>query len=540
MNTESTRSARLPIRTKLMLNFGLLFALVMGAMGVTWLTLNQIQTQAERIIERYEPQVSRVSQVELLMIRISLEARHAMLSADNPADLEATLQRIGDFRKQKLELLAEIDADITTREGKEILSKIRQSDELFWKLAEDTVGLILAGNVAGAFNLLKSDLVDARNVQLQHIDEQKVWQRQLMSQALETASRTAVRVKMGLAIVVTAVLIAISFAIFSLMKMMEGAFARAQSVTTRIAGGELDTNVYVRKGDEFGELFSSIVEMKDRLNNVVNRVREASTHIVEAASSLDQTNQLLKSSAEEQQQAIERSVTGTHQMVEAVSLSASATEEVNRLVTQASEVARQGGQAVGQVVSEMQQIRNASGKISEIVGVIDGIAFQTNILALNAAVEAARAGEQGRGFAVVAAEVRNLAQRSAQAAKEVKALISNSTERVSSGATAAGHAGDTMQSLLQAVDQLSQRMEDIAQATQRQRETVSVMEASMSAVSERAVSNAELVGRSYSTAAALRSEAHTLDEAISAFNLEVFKEPDAHSANLPTLRLGHT
>jgi methyl-accepting chemotaxis protein len=540
MNTESTRSARLPIRTKLMLNFGLLFALVMGAMGVTWLTLNQIQTQAERIIERYEPQVSRVSQVELLMIRISLEARHAMLSADNPADLEATLQRIGDFRRQKLELLAEIDADITTREGKEILSKIRQSDELFWKLAEDTVGLILAGNVAGAFNLLKSDLVDARNVQLQHIDEQKVWQRQLMSQALETASRTAVRVKMGLAIVVTAVLIAISFAIFSLMKMMEGAFARAQSVTTRIAGGELDTNVYVRKGDEFGELFSSIVEMKDRLNNVVNRVREASTHIVEAASSLDQTNQLLKSSAEEQQQAIERSVTGTHQMVEAVSLSASATEEVNRLVTQASEVARQGGQAVGQVVSEMQQIRNASGKISEIVGVIDGIAFQTNILALNAAVEAARAGEQGRGFAVVAAEVRNLAQRSAQAAKEVKALISNSTERVSSGATAAGHAGDTMQSLLQAVDQLSQRMEDIAQATQRQRETVSVMEASMSAVSERAVSNAELVGRSYSTAAALRSEAHTLDEAISAFNLEVFKDPDAHSANLPTLRLGHT
>ena len=540
MNTESTRSARLPIRTKLMLNFGLLFALVLGAMAVTWLTLNQIQTQAERIIERYEPQVSRVSQVELLMIRISLEARHAMLSADNPADLEATLQRIGDFRRQKLELLAEIDADITTREGKEILSKIRQSDELFWKLAEDTVGLILAGNVAGAFNLLKSDLVDARNVQLQHIDEQKVWQRQLMSQALETASRTAVRVKMGLAIVVTAVLIAISFAIFSLMKMMEGAFARAQSVTTRIAGGELDTNVYVRKGDEFGELFSSIVEMKDRLNNVVNRVREASTHIVEAASSLDQTNQLLKSSAEEQQQAIERSVTGTHQMVEAVSLSASATEEVNRLVTQASEVARQGGQAVGQVVSEMQQIRNASGKISEIVGVIDGIAFQTNILALNAAVEAARAGEQGRGFAVVAAEVRNLAQRSAQAAKEVKALISNSTERVSSGATAAGHAGDTMQSLLQAVDQLSQRMEDIAEATQRQRETVSVMEASMSAVSERAVSNAELVGRSYSTAAALRSEAHTLDEAISAFNLEVFKDPDAHSANLPTLRLGHT
>jgi len=523
-----------------MLNFGLLFALVLGAMAVTWLTLNQIQTQAERIIERYEPQVSRVSQVELLMIRISLEARHAMLSADNPADLEATLQRIGDFRRQKLELLAEIDADITTREGKEILSKIRQSDELFWKLAEDTVGLILAGNVAGAFNLLKSDLVDARNVQLQHIDEQKVWQRQLMSQALETASRTAVRVKMGLAIVVTAVLIAISFAIFSLMKMMEGAFARAQSVTTRIAGGELDTNVYVRKGDEFGELFSSIVEMKDRLNNVVNRVREASTHIVEAASSLDQTNQLLKSSAEEQQQAIERSVTGTHQMVEAVSLSASATEEVNRLVTQASEVARQGGQAVGQVVSEMQQIRNASGKISEIVGVIDGIAFQTNILALNAAVEAARAGEQGRGFAVVAAEVRNLAQRSAQAAKEVKALISNSTERVSSGATAAGHAGDTMQSLLQAVDQLSQRMEDIAEATQRQRETVSVMEASMSAVSERAVSNAELVGRSYSTAAALRSEAHTLDEAISAFNLEVFKDPDAHSANLPTLRLGHT
>jgi len=533
MSAQSPRTTRLPIRVKLFLNIGLLFSLVLATMTITWLTLNHIENQAQRITSTYEPQVSRVSQVELLMIRISLEARHAMLSANNPADLQATLDTIGQFRREKLALLDEIEANLTSEEGRAILGRIRQSDEVFWGLAGQAVNLVVAGEVDRAFALLKSDLIGARNVQLGHINDQKEWQRHLMSQALENASKVALRVKVGLAVFVLIALGLIAVSMHKLVMMMQGAFSRAQSVTTRIAGGELATNVYVQPGDEFGELFTSIVEMKERLNGVVNRVREASTHIVHAAESLDTTNQKLKDSAQMQQESIQQSVSGTHKMVDAVSDSAQATDEVNRLVTQASDVAKQGGQAVQQVVNEMQQIGQASSKISEIVAVIDGIAFQTNILALNAAVEAARAGEQGRGFAVVAAEVRNLAQRSAQAAKEVKTLIENSTQRVGSGAAAASNAGQTMQSLLQAVAQLSERMADISAATHRQRETASLMDSSIGRVNQVAEVNVQLVEQSYSTAATLRHEARTLDDAISAFNLDASSFGDTRQAASP-------
>ena len=533
MPAETSRRARMPIRTKLLINFGLLFALVLSAMAITWITLNYLQSQAQRIIDNYEPQVSRVAQVEVLMIRISLEARHAMLAADDPAELQATFQRIGQFRQEKLNLLSEIDQNLTTPQGREILEKIRSSDEDFWRLAQQTVGLIQNGDVAGAFALLKTDLVAARNRQLEHIEAQKAWQRQLMNRALSEASQTAFKVKVALAIMVMLVLILISLAIMRLMRMMSGAFNRAQNVTSRIAGGQLDTHVYVREGDEFGSLFSSIVDMQERLNTVVRRVADASTHIVEAATSLDGTNRALKDATSGQLAAIDQSVTGTRRMVEAVSSSAQATEDVNRLVAHASEVVTQSGQAVSQVVGEMQQIDEASRRIAEIVGVIDGIAFQTNILALNAAVEAARAGEQGRGFAVVAAEVRNLAQRSAQAAKEVKTLIDNSTQRVRRGSEAAGHAGDTVQLVLQSVGELSQRMQDIARATQQQRDTAAMMDASISQAHDMARAYAELVEQSNQTATGLRHEAQILDGAISAFNLEeaaaASREPTPYS-----------
>jgi methyl-accepting chemotaxis protein len=510
----------MPIRLKLLINFGLLFALALGTVTTTWFTLNHLQSQAQRIIDIYEPQVSRVSQVEMLMIRISLEARHAMLAADDPAELQATFQRIGQFREQKLNLLNEIDHNLSTPEGQEILASIRASDEVFWRLAGQTVGLIQSGNVPEAFALLKSDLVAARNRQLEHIEAQKNWQRQLMNQALSEAGQTAFKVKVALATVVALVLILIGFASLRLMRMMRGAFDRAQSVTQWIAGGQLDTHVYVREGDEFGSLFTSIVNMQERLSTVVGRVADASTHIVEAASTLDGTNRALKDATQGQLAAIDQSVAGTRSMVEAVVTAAQATDEVNRLVAQAGNVVSQSGEAVKQVVSEMQQIDDASRRIAEIVGVIDGIAFQTNILALNAAVEAARAGEQGRGFAVVAAEVRNLAQRSAQAAKEVKTLIDNSTQRVQRGSQAAGHAGETVQMVLTSVAELSQRMRDIAAATEQQRTTAGQMETSIQQAHQSAHDYAELVEASNRTATGLREEAHILDEAISAFNLD--------------------
>jgi methyl-accepting chemotaxis protein len=511
--------ARIPIGRKLALIQGLLLTVIVIVATVAFATLDRVAGTAERVAERYAPQLDRISDVQMLMFRISLEARHAMLVEAGP-DRDATFQRIGQFRQEMLDKLKTFEAGITTDQGKANLQKIREADAVFWRLGGEVVGKIQAGDVPAAFAQLNAELVPARDAMVKHIAAARTWQGQLVLSSVEQAQQQANQIKL---IVPAVALIGSALAAWlswSLAQMMRGAFRRANQVTQRIAAGNLSDDVYVRKGDEFGYLFESIVDMQGRLLGVVGHVRDVARQIGQSAQAIDDANQELARLTESHAASVSGTTDSTRRMTDSVRQSAENVETANQLASEASKVAVRGGEVVSEVVSTMRGIDDASKRIGDIVNVIDGIAFQTNILALNAAVEAARAGEQGRGFAVVAGEVRSLAQRSAAAAREVKTLIQDSVSRVNSGSEMVDQAGQTMQRIVASVNQVTTLMGDIAGATRDQRDGVEAVSSAVEEIGSATSYSVAAVRRSNEAAAALREHARALEDAVAAFNLK--------------------
>ncbi len=511
---------RIPVGLKLVLSFGFMVVSLIAVCAAAWVTFDRIERTAARVAEKYVVQVTRISDAQTLMLRLSLEARHAML-VKTPQELEETLGRIGAARASMLALLADFEGDISTATGREKFRAVREADILFWRLASEVVGKIKAGQVDAAFAQLRSELVPARDTMVAAIGEQRTWQTHLMVEAVADARTVADRTKQGLLIAVVATVAIALWAGVSITRMLRGAFRRAIDVVQEIAGGHLADAVYVRKGDEFGRLFTAIVEMQNRLNGVVSNVRGVAEQIGRTAHEIDAANGELATGTRSQADSVSGTTASTQRMTDAVRRSAASTESVSRLAAEASDVATSGGQVVGQVVKTMKGIDESSKRIADIVNVIDGIAFQTNILALNAAVEAARAGDQGRGFAVVAGEVRALSHRSAEAAREIKALIGESVARVQSGSALADEAGQTMQRLVGSVLEVTTLMAGIAEAIRGQAEDVETVNRSVLTIDAAAQRNADVVERSNAASAELRRQAAALEEAVSAFNLDV-------------------
>ncbi|KPF68049.1 hypothetical protein IP84_11460 [beta proteobacterium AAP99] len=514
-----TRS-NLKVSQKLYASFGLMFLALVSVTVVAWLVFAQIQASATKVSERLVPQIDRISEVQILMFRISLEARHAML-VKTPEERTETMNRIGEFRKDMLAKLETFESQITTAEGRDRFKKIRDADILFWRLAGEVAGKIQAGDVDAAFEQLKKDLVPARDTMVKAIAEQREWQQTLASRATSESSQQAKTYKLVIAIIaLLASIIALSLAV-SVTRMVRGALRRARTVTDRIAKGDLDSEIWIRQGDEFGHLFGSISEMQGRLAQVVGQVNQVAQQIMRTAETIDSVNTDLSEVSTEQTRSVQASGESTRRIASAVISSGESTAQVSELARQASSVASEGGDVVGQVVGTMHQIDESSKRIAEIVNVIDGIAFQTNILALNAAVEAARAGEQGRGFAVVAGEVRTLAQRSAKAATEVKNLIDESVNRVRTGSALVDQAGRSITDVVSAVEKVSALAGQIADATRAQRTDAHAVEAAVSQISEANQRGIHVATRSNHAATELRAQAQALEKAVAAFTLEV-------------------
>ncbi|MEI7445620.1 MAG: methyl-accepting chemotaxis protein [Burkholderiales bacterium] len=513
------RRNRIPVGLKLVLSFGFMLLALVAVSVLAWTTLDRIERAAQRVTERYVAQLTRISDAQSLMLRMSLEARHAMLETE-PAARRATVARIVEARTRQLELLDEFEKAISTDRGRQMFASIREADARFWKPATEVVGKIEAGRVDEAFAQLKTELVPARDAMVTRIAEQREWQTQLMVNAVREARAAADTTKTVLIATVAAAVAIALWAGVSITRMLRGAFRRAIGVTQSIATGNLADEVYVRQGDEFGHLFSAIVDMQSRLNGVVANVRTVADEIARTAQEIDAANAALAAETQAQADSVGATTASTTRMTESVRSSAQSTESVGRLAGEASKAASSGGDVVGQVVDTMKAIDASSQRIADIVSVIDGIAFQTNILALNAAVEAARAGEQGRGFAVVASEVRSLAHRSASAAKEVKALIGESVERVRSGSALADDAGRTMRELVGSVHEVTTLMGGLATSIRAQAEDVETVHRSVQQIDDAARRNASVVERSNTASAELRRQAAALEEAVRAFNLE--------------------
>ena len=295
---------------------------------------------------------------------------------------------------------------------------------------------------------------------------------------------------------------------------------RAVTAARTVAAGDLGSEVQVRSTDETGQLSLALKEMQDSLVNIVSKVRSGTETIALASAEIAAGNQDLSIRTEQQAGSLSDTTSSMAQLTLTVRENADHARQASQLVQSASEVAGQGGDVVRRVVQTMDSINASSGKIVDIISVIDGIAFQTNILALNAAVEAARAGEQGRGFAVVASEVRNLAQRSAAAAKEIKALIGASVGQVGEGARLVGEAGRTMERIVQSVDRVTGIMAGIRAASEEQLSGIEHVNAAIARMDQATRQNAAMVEQAAAAAAAMQHQAAGLAALVGVFKLD--------------------
>lgn len=321
-----------------------------------------------------------------------------------------------------------------------------------------------------------------------------------------------------------------------LIRAITGPLGKALETADRVAAGDLTGAIDRSSNDEAGLVLQALDRMQDSLSSVVSKVRQNAESVATASAQIAQGNQDLSQRTEEQASALEETAATMEQLGATVRHTADNARQANQLAQGASVVATQGGAVVGEVVTAMRTINDSSRRIGDIIGVIDGIAFQTNILALNAAVEAARAGEQGRGFAVVAGEVRTLAQRSAEAAKEIKTLIGASIEQVAQGTALVDQAGKTMGEIVTAIQRVSDIVAEISSASVEQSSGVQQVGDAVSQMDQATQKNAALVEESAAAAASLKSRAQELVHAVAVFKLEALA---AHLHEAPAAPAAH-
>ncbi|MFN3914877.1 MAG: methyl-accepting chemotaxis protein [Aquabacterium sp.] len=301
------------------------------------------------------------------------------------------------------------------------------------------------------------------------------------------------------------------------LRRLVGGLRYAQRVSSAIADGRMEPVPHDPRGDEVAALLADMARMRDNLATLIGRVREVSESVEVASSEVAAGNQDLSVRTERTAGSLQQTASTAVQLNETVRQNADNARQANQLAEAASQIATDAGEVVGQVVSTMRDIHDSSRKIADIISVIDGIAFQTNILALNAAVEAARAGEQGRGFAVVANEVRSLASRSANAAREIKNLINNSVDKVENGSALVDKAGQTMQEVVQAIRRVNDTVAEIRHASEEQSSGVSLLQQSLTEMDQSTQQNAALVEQSAAAAESLKQQAQQLVSAVSRF-----------------------
>jgi methyl-accepting chemotaxis protein len=334
-----------------------------------------------------------------------------------------------------------------------------------------------------------------------------------------TAATSRMLIGATLAVLAAGVGLAVALAVV-IIRSIVTPLRRAVDAARTIARGDLHESIEAQGSDETAQLLHAMADMRDNLARLVSEVRDGVNAMTGATTEIASGNLDLSSRTERQASSLQETAASLSQMTHAVALHAEASRQAEQLATGASEVAARGGAVVGEVVDTMSDIQASSRKISEIIAVIDGIAFQTNILALNAAVEAARAGEQGRGFAVVAGEVRTLAQRSAQAAKEIKGLIAMSVQRVEAGSTLVGQAGSTMTDIVAQVGRVRDLIAELTRATHEQSGGIAQVNDSVTRIDDATQQNAALVEQSAAAASSLQTQADRLVRAVSAFRLE--------------------
>ena len=505
------------IRT-LCMTVGAVALLLMASAAYTWSHVNAILDTTADASVRLLPQLARAAAIELNVTRVSLQARHAML-VRTPQDLKTTLDDIGAKRKLIDEAINGLKADVRNPKAKELLAALESRTTAFWQAGEANLAMTSAGEKDAAFDHLVATLIPTRNALLESSAALRSFEQQLLSELEHRTASELGDTKTILGGSIAAVLLLLGGLVWQLSVGMKRRVAQASDVAEKIAAGDLGTQVPIEGRDEFLPLLHQLQNMQGALRRVVGQVRTSSDSIATASTEIASGNQDLSQRTEQAASSLQQTASAMEELTGTVRQSADSARQASQLASNAADVAQRGGEVVSRVVATMGEITASSKQIADIVGVIDGIAFQTNILALNAAVEAARAGEQGRGFAVVAGEVRSLAQRCAAAAKEIKQLIGSSVEKVQSGSALVGDAGATMSDIVQSVQRVADIVGEIVVAAEQQSQGIAQVNDSVAKLDQMTQQNAALVEESAAAADSLKSQARSMTDVVKVFRL---------------------
>jgi methyl-accepting chemotaxis protein len=510
--------ARISITRRLYLAAAMLVALLGGSAWYTHTALTDVAELSHHTEQVRVPQLQRMAALELNVTRVSLQLRHAMLSR-NANEMAETMRDVGDKRRLIEQTLADYEKNLTSAEGRRRFSAVPEAGTKFWQVGEANIRLIESGDRERAFAYLVDQTIPARNVLLKAIADNVSYQEQALRSDLTAVRAEATRTRIIIMVLVVTAMGCLGFFVWYVGMVLRRRVARSQKMAEQVRDGDLIVTTVDRARDEFSPLLAALSEMQETLASLVGGVRSSANSVALASDEIAKGNANLSQRTEEQAGVLQQTSASIAELSATVEENAQSARLANDLARGASDIATRGGEVVAQVVETMRGINDSSRKIVDIISVIDAIAFQTNILALNAAVEAARAGEQGRGFAVVASEVRSLASRSAEAAKEIKGLISASVSRVEQGSTLVDQAGSTMQEVVGAIRRVTDIMGEISSASVQQSSGVTQVGDAMSRIDAATQQNAALVEESAAAAASLSRQAQQLVEAVAVFRL---------------------
>src|SRR5450830_673929 len=493
----------LKIGQRLGLGFGIVILLMLALTVIGVYRLNQINGNIRSIANDYYPRT-----VTANTVKGALDA----------------IARAGGTIDDTLKRLAK---DTRSAEGKRMLDAVNAARAQYTPVLNNFLAAVKDGQVEQARDLILPEIAPYQVAYFKALDNLITFQGRGMEQAgqeAEQVSGAASVLMIAMASIATLLAVLVGY---SVMRSITRPLNAAINIAERVAGGDLSVRVESTSQDETGKLLAALQNMRDGLVSAVMQVRDGSDAISVAAREIADGNANLSARTELQASTLEETASSMLELTDAVNHNADNARQANQLVLNASQVAMQGGKVVTQVVSTMKEIKDSSRQIVEIIGVIDGIAFQTNILALNAAVEAARAGEQGRGFAVVAAEVRGLAQRSASAAKEIAGLIQNSVKKVDAGSELVDVAGNTMQDIVRSVKHVADIMVEISAASEEQSAGIRQINDAIEQIDDMTQQNSALVEQAAAAAQSMHDQSVALGHAVAIFKTDLGSEFEA-------------
>ncbi|MBC3877961.1 MCP four helix bundle domain-containing protein [Undibacterium sp. FT79W] len=494
----------------------LVFSIFATLVGLT--QLHNVATSTKTLLE--EPLAAeRMISDWYRNIHSGIRRATAIAKSSDPSLAAFFAEEQAESTKNSSALLKGITEKFQSEQEKKMLKEVEQLRAGYLSSRDQISALKKAGNAEEASKVLEKVFIPASATFIKKVEEMQALQR---SQIDAMAAEIQANYERSRTLLIVLILLTTTLAIVTgwlLTRSITEPLIQATNVAQKMAMGDLTEVVDVHRNDEIGTLITAINGVSSGLSHVIADVRNGTDAINVAAAEIASGNADLSSRTESQASSLEETASSMEELTSTVKQNADNARQANQLVVTATGVAIKGGEVVDQVVETMGSIKASSNKIVDIIAVIDGIAFQTNILALNAAVEAARAGEQGRGFAVVASEVRNLAQRSASAAKEIKQLIDDSVSKVEHGSRLVDNAGSTMQEIVTSVQRVADIMSEISSASQEQSAGIEQVNMAINQMDEMTQQNAALVEEAAAAAESMREQSDNLTQVVAQFKI---------------------